>query len=207
METERNDQELNYDQLNNDLGQEDFSNAMENDGEEQCEEPQAKSGFWGKKSSGKEMKLKEDLEKLQLEKSELNDRFLRLYSEFENYKRRTQKERLELIDTASEKVILDILPVIDDFERAIEANEKLEDSSSMKEGFELIYHKLLQVLKKNGVEEIVAKGELFDTDFHEAITYIPAANENEVGRVVDVVQKGYKMQEKVIRFVKVVIAK
>lgn len=151
--------------------------------------------------------LREELSKVQEEKAELNDRFLRLYSEFDNYKKRTQKERLELIDTASENVILDILPVIDDFERAIEANEKIDDLSSMKEGFELIYSKLIQILKKQGVKEIPAKGELFDTDFHEAVTFIPAASEEEAGCVLDVIQKGYTMQDKVIRYAKVVIAK
>ncbi|MDR2980502.1 MAG: nucleotide exchange factor GrpE [Bacteroidales bacterium] len=154
-----------------------------------------------------ENNLREELDKVQEEKAELNDRFLRLYSEFDNYKKRTQKERLELIDTASENVILDILPVVDDFERAIEANEKIDDLSSMKEGFELIYSKLIQVLKKQNVKEISAEGELFDTDFHEAVTFIPAVSEEEAGRVLDVIQKGYTMQDKVIRYAKVVIAK
>lgn len=190
-----------------DLGQFDAKTLSEDSMEEEnVEETQTKSGFFGKKTSNKEGKLKEEIEKLQTEKNELNDRFLRLYSEFDNYKKRTQKERFELIDTASERVILDILPVMDDFERAIAANEKIEDISSVKEGFELIYHKLLQILRKNGVEEVPAKGEPFDTDFHEAITHVPAPTEEEKGRVVDVIQKGYKMGDKMIRYAKVIVA-
>ena len=178
----------------------------------QPEKEKGKTGFFGKKSTPKKDKaeeeyklLKEENEKLLLEKSELNDRFLRLYSEFDNYKKRTLKERLELIETASEKTMQDILPIIDDFERAIKANESVNDAEVIKEGFTLIYTKLLQVLKKNNIEEIIAIGELFDTDFHEAITHIPAQNEEQKGKVIDVTQKGYKIKDKVIRYTKVVV--
>ena len=176
------------------------------------EKEKGKTGFFGKKSTPKKDKaeeeyklLKEENEKLQLEKSELNDRFLRLYSEFDNYKKRTLKERLELIETASEKTMQDILPIVDDFERAIKANESVNDAEVIKEGFSLIYNKLIQVLKKNNVEEIVAIGEVFDTDFHEAITHIPAQDEEQKGKVIDVTQKGYKIKDKVIRYTKVVV--
>ncbi|MCL2247197.1 MAG: nucleotide exchange factor GrpE [Lentimicrobiaceae bacterium] len=148
----------------------------------------------------------EEMEALIAEKTELNDRFLRLYSEFENYKKRTNKEKVDLIATASEKVILDLLPVIDDFERAIQHNQNMEEISILKEGFELIYNKLLAILKRFGVEEIVALGETFDTDLHEAITHFPAQNEEDKGKVMDVTQKGYKLKDKVIRFAKVVVA-
>jgi len=178
----------------------------------QPEKEKGKTGFFGKKSTPKKDKaeeeyklLKEENEKLQLEKSELNDRFLRLYSEFDNYKKRTLKERLELIETASEKTMQDILPIVDDFERAIKANESVNDAEVIKEGFTLIYTKLLQVLKKNNIEEIIAIGELFDTDFHEAITHIPAQDEEQKGKVIDVTQKGYKIKDKVIRYTKVVV--
>lgn len=170
------------------------------------EEAKSKSGFFGKKNSSKDeiTKLKEENSKLLEEKRELNDKFLRLYSEFDNYKKRTHKEKLELIDTASEKVILDMLTIVDDFERAIKANESIDDASVIKEGFDLIYQKLLQVLRKNGVEEIPAMGEPFDTDYHEAITHVPVG-EDEKGKVIDVTQKGYKIKNKVIRYAKVVV--
>lgn len=169
-------------------------------------------GFLGRKNS-KENKLKIEIEalnekisKLEADKLELNDKFLRLYSEFDNFKKRNNKERLELISTASEKVIVQLLPVIDDFERAISANEKTEDIAAIKSGFELIYNKILGVLKRFDVEEIEAKGLPFDTDFHEAVTNFPAQNEEDKGKVIDVTEKGYKIKEKVIRYSKVVVA-
>lgn len=170
------------------------------------------SGFLGRKNS-KESKLKIEIEalnekisKLEADKLELNDKFLRLYSEFDNFKKRNNKERLELISTASEKVIVQLLPIIDDFERAISANEKTEDIAAIKSGFELIYNKILGVLKRFDVEEIEAKGLPFDTDFHEAVTNFPAQNEEDKGKVIDVTEKGYKIKEKVIRYSKVVVA-
>lgn len=169
-------------------------------------------GFLGRKNS-KENKLKIEIEalnekisKLEADKLELNDKFLRLYSEFDNFKKRNNKERLELISTASEKVIVQLLPIIDDFERAISANEKTEDIAAIKSGFELIYNKILGVLKRFDVEEIEAKGLPFDTDFHEAVTNFPAQNEEDKGKVIDVTEKGYKIKEKVIRYSKVVVA-
>jgi molecular chaperone GrpE len=150
--------------------------------------------------------LNEKISKLEADKLELNDKFLRLYSEFDNFKKRNNKERLELISTASEKVIVQLLPVIDDFERAINANEKTEDIAAIKSGFELIYNKILGVLKRFDVEEIEAKGLPFDTDFHEAVTNFPTQNEEDKGKVIDVTEKGYKIKDKVIRYSKVVVA-
>lgn len=164
-----------------------------------------KNKFFGKKSS-KEEELKKQLEDLDIKYKELNDRFLRMYSEFDNYKKRTNKEKLELLSTASEKVIVNLLPIIDDYERAIAANEKSEDLVAIKEGFVLIYNKLLQLLKRFDVEEIQAKGEVFNTDFHEAVTHFPTQNEEEKGKVMDVTEKGYKIKDKVIRYAKVVVA-
>ena len=171
-----------------------------------------KSGLFGKKTTPKEDSQKDIIDKLKREnakyaedKQELNDKFLRLYSEFDNYKKRTNKEKLDLIDTASEKVLKDLLPIVDDFERAIQANENLQDITAIKSGFELIYSKLLQLLKVYEVEEIPAKGELFNTDIHEAITHFPATNEDEKGKVVEVSQKGYRIKNKIIRYSKVVV--
>ncbi len=167
-----------------------------------------KNGIFSKKKNKEAARIKEleaEIEGLKTEKAELNDRFLRLFSEFDNYKKRVSKEKLDLISTASEKVIVSVLPVVDDFERAITANEKVEDINSVKEGFELIYNKLIQTLKHFDVEEIKAKGEVFNTDFHEAVTHFPAQNEEEKGKVIDVTQKGYKLKDKVIRYAKVVV--
>ena len=157
------------------------------------------------KDKGKVQELEAELEKLKAEKAELNDRFLRLFSEFDNYKKRVSKEKLDLIATASEKVIVGLLPIIDDFERAIAANEKVEDINAIKEGFNLIYNKLLQMMKRFDVEEIQAKGEEFNTDYHEAVTHFPAQNEEDKGKVIDVTEKGYKLKDKVIRYAKVVV--
>ena len=157
------------------------------------------------KDKGKVQELEAEVEKLKAEKAELNDRFLRLFSEFDNYKKRVSKEKLDLIATASEKVLVSLLPVIDDFERAIAANEKVEDINTIKEGFNLIYNKLIQMMKRFEVEEIQAKGEVFNTDFHEAVTHFPAQNEEDKGKVIDVTEKGYKLKDKVIRYAKVVV--
>ena len=159
-----------------------------------------------KKKNNKEVELNEEIETLTTEKAELNDRFLRLYSEFENYKKRTIKEKLDLIATASERVILGLLPIVDDFERAIKHNQNIEDVTVLKEGFALIYNKLMALLKRFEVEEIMAMGEIFDTDLHEAVTHLPTQCEEEKGKVMDVTEKGYKLKDKVIRFSKVVVA-
>ena len=181
----------------NDVKQEESSNKSEG--------KKKNRSFFGKKKSEEE-ELKKQLEEADVKYKELNDRFLRLYSEFDNYKKRTNKEKLDLLSTASEKVIVGLLPVIDDFERAIAANEKAEDVTAIKEGFVLIYNKLLQLLKRFDVEEIAAKGEEFNTDYHEAITHFPAQNEEDKGKVMDVTEKGYKIKDKVIRYSKVVVA-
>ena len=159
-----------------------------------------------KKNNKEEEELATQVEKLVAEKEELNDRFLRLYSEFENFKKRTHKEKLDLIATASEKVLLALLPVIDDFERAIKQNQNVEDVTALKEGFELIYNKFMALMKRFEVEEIIAVGETFDTDLHEAVTHFPAQNEDDKGKIIEVTEKGYKLKDKVIRFAKVVVA-
>lgn len=173
--------------------------------EEKAGEKKKNRSFFGRKKSEEE-ELKKQLEEVEIKYKELNDRFLRLYSEFDNYKKRTNKEKLELLSTASEKVIVGLLPVIDDFERAIAANEKSEEVTAIKEGFVLIYNKLQQLLKRFDVEEIKAKGEDFNTDYHEAITHFPAQKEEDKGKVMDVTEKGYKIKDKVIRYSKVVVA-
>ena len=132
------------------------------------------------------------------------DKFLRLFAEFENYKKRTSKERIELFKTAGQEVLQSLLPVLDDFDRAQKEIEKSEDSA-LKEGVNLIHEKLKNTLKLKGLELVeVNAGEAFDAEIHEAITQIPAPTEDLKGKIVDVIEKGYKLGDKIIRFPKVV---
>lgn len=147
-------------------------------------------------------------EKLQDELKQEKDKFLRLFAEFENYKRRTSKERIELFSTASEDVMKTMLPVLDDFERALShiEDDKEKEAKELRKGVRLIYQKLVTTLEQKGLKAIkVEKGEAFNADNHEAITQILAPSEDLKGKIIDVVEKGYKLGEKVIRFPKVVI--
>lgn len=134
-----------------------------------------------------------------------NDKYLRLSAEFDNFRKRTLKEKMDLMKNASESVIVSFLPVIDDVERAIKAIETSNNLETTKEGINLIYNKFKDFTKQNGVVEIEAKGLELDTDHHEAITKIPAPSEELKGKIVEVVQKGYMLNDKVIRYAKVVI--
>ena len=138
---------------------------------------------------------------------ELNDKYLRLYSEFDNYRKRTQKEKVEFSKTASEEIILSLLPVLDDIERALVSTLKTNDGMEAvpKEGLQLIYQKFKGLLAQKGLESIPSIGEIFDVDFHDALTNIPAPSEDMKGKVVDEVEKGYKLNGKVIRYSKVVV--
>ena len=130
--------------------------------------------------------------------AELNDKYLRLYSEYENYRKRTNQEKADLLINGSREMMKAILPVIDDFERALAATED--------EGVQLIYNKMLKILEQKGLKAMEVKGEKFDENLHEAITRIPAADEAQKGMVVDVVEKGYYLNDKVLRYAKVVVA-
>ncbi|WP_207422229.1 nucleotide exchange factor GrpE [Desertivirga brevis] len=144
-------------------------------------------------------------EKLRAELSEANDKYLRLYAEFDNYKRRTSKERVELLQTAGKDVIVDMLSILDDFERALRAMESAADVSAVKEGVTLVHNKLKNTLANKGLKEMESKGNVFDADIHEAITNIPAPSDDLKGKVVDEVEKGYYLNDKVIRFAKVIV--
>ncbi|MDP3434065.1 MAG: nucleotide exchange factor GrpE [Bacteroidota bacterium] len=172
---------------------------------EQQEEPAQDKKETKKEKAHKHSKVEEQLEKTELELLELKDRHIRLQAEFDNYRKRTLKERMELLKSASESLLISILPVIDDFDRAMQTLDIDEDESHVKAGVKLIYSKFQEFLKQNGVKEIEAKEQDFDTDLHEAITKIPAPTEELKGKIVDVVQKGYFLNDKVIRFSKVVI--
>jgi len=143
---------------------------------------------------------------LEQKAGELNEKYLRLYSEFDNYRKRTMKEKSDIIKTAGEDVFKAFLPIIDDFERAIKANDKIEDITVVKEGLLLIYNKLKNSVHQKGLVAFDSVGNNFDADTMEAITHIPAADESQKGKVVDEVEKGYMLGNKVIRFARVVVA-
>ncbi|MBQ3676810.1 MAG: nucleotide exchange factor GrpE [Bacteroidales bacterium] len=147
----------------------------------------------------------DELSVVKNELEELKDKHLRLQAEFDNYRRRTLKEKAELISSAGEKVLKDLLPVIDDLDRAMESTATAQDVAAVREGLDLIVNKFQNFLKNNGVSEIEAKEQDFDADKHEAVTKFPAPSEDLKGKVIDVVQKGYTLNGKVMRFAKVVV--
>ena len=145
-------------------------------------------------------------EKLKEQLAEEKDKFMRLFAEFENYKKRTSKERMDLFKTASQDVMLAMLPVIDDFERAMKHIEEDEEAGELGKGVLLIYNKLMKTLEQKGLSKIeVNKGDVFNADDHEAVTQIPAPSPDLKGKIIDVVERGYKLGDKIIRFPKVVI--
>ncbi len=160
-----------------------------------------------KKLRRKKKTVAEELEEEKEKYAELNDKYLRLFSEFDNFRKRNIKERLELTKTASQEVVVSMLPIIDDFERALKAFEESKETESLKEGVTLIYNKLKTTLGAKGLECMDSQGKEFDTDYHEALTQIPAPSEDMKGKVVDVIEKGYTLGGKVIRFAKVVVGK
>jgi len=162
--------------------------------EVQKEETQAEPGTFEKKEPSAEEKL-----------AEFQDKYLRLSAEYDNYRKRTLKERIDLLKSGNEDLLTKALPVMDDFERAMQLIDDAKDIKAVKEGLHLIYGKFGSFLSNEGVKEIDALHKEFDTDIHEAITKIPAPSKKLKGKVVDVVQKGYTLNDKIIRFSKVVI--
>lgn len=137
--------------------------------------------------------------------AELHDKFIRLHAEFENFRRRTNKEKLDIIANANAGVLKDLIAILDDFERAINNNEKVDDIESVKEGFKLIYNKFKGILESKGLKEMKSVGESFDSELHEAIANVPAEDKKDVGKVIDAVEKGYYLNDTVIRYAKVVV--
>ena len=150
-------------------------------------------------------KIANEIAELTQKCSDLNDKNLRLMAEFDNYRKRTLKERSDLVKTAGENILSSMLPLVDDFERALKAMETAEDIVAVKEGVDLIYGKFIAFLLQNGVKAIPTENEVFDTDLHEAITTFPAPTEDLKGKIIDCASKGYTLNEKVIRFSKVVV--
>lgn len=153
-----------------------------------------------------EQQLAKDLEAAQATIEDQKDKYLRLSAEFDNYRKRTMKEKAELIKNGGEKAISAILPILDDLERALANMQKADDVKAMYEGIDLIYQKFLKNLTQEGLEKMNPIGEAFDTDFHEAIALVPAPAEDQKGKILDCVQTGYKLNDKVIRHAKVVVA-
>ena len=157
-----------------------------------------------KNKRNKKNRNDKQLEELTEKYDELNDKYLRLFSEFDNYRKRTAKEKIELSKTASESIMVDLLPILDDFERALQTMEN-KDTDANYEGVLLIYNKFKRTLEQKGLEEINAKDATVDTDEHEALTNVPVTDESQKGKVLDVIQKGYKLNGKVIRYARVVV--
>ncbi|MGQ1908654.1 nucleotide exchange factor GrpE [Marinifilum sp. RC60d5] len=187
------------------LEEKDLETTVEQTVEEQelKEEPKAEKKK-EKKKSAKEKKA-DELEELGQKLQDINDKYMRLSAEFDNYRKRTLKEKMELTKSAGEKILVNVLPVMDNFERALQSMDDAKDIEALKEGVKLIYSNFKDFISQNGVKEIEAVNQEFDTDIHEAITKIPAPSEDLKGKVVDCVEKGYTLNEKVIRFSKVVV--
>lgn len=178
--------------------------SKKNKKEEQKEINNDATAQVAEKEVAEKEKSKEEVLNDELQKEK--DKFLRLFAEFENYKKRTSKERLELFKTASQDVMIALLPVLDDFERALTHIEEDKEAEELRKGVFLIYQKLLNTLKQEGLSVMeVNKGDTFDAEQHQAVTQIPSPSEDLKGKIIDIVEKGYKLGEKIIRFPKVVI--
>ena len=157
----------------------------------------------GEKESSQQDQPVDELSKARMEAADWKDKYMRLYAEFDNFRKRSMKEKSEILSTASGELMKELLVVVDDFDRAVQANATATDIEAVREGFILIHQKLYRKLESKGLKPIEAKGQPFDTDFHEAITQIPMPEM--AGKVVDELEKGYTLNEKVIRYSKVVI--
>jgi molecular chaperone GrpE len=152
-----------------------------------------------------ETEKKEQKDDFEIKYNELNDKYLRLVAEYDNYRKRTLKERMELMKNAGEDILVNFLPILDNIERARRSVDEAKEIEAVKEGINLIHKNIFDFLSQKGIKEIDAKGEVFDTDLHEAITKIPAPDESMKGKVIDVIEKGYKMKDKILRYSKVVV--
>lgn len=171
----------------------------------QEEERTAEENLQEEAPQNEEERLAQELEKAQATIEEQKDKYLRLSAEFDNYRKRTMKEKAELILNGGEKSISSILPIVDDFERALKNMETATEVTAVREGVELIYQKFMSVLGQNGVKVIETKEKPLDTDFHEAIAVVPAPDKEQKGKILDCVQTGYMLNDKVIRHAKVVV--
>ena len=194
--------------------QEEVNNTPENESEapeneepqeEPQDEPQQDNAAEDAEAPAEAEEAKDPLAEAQAKIDELNDTLLRKIAEFENYRKRTVKEKAELILNGGEKTIKKILPVIDDMERAIENGNKTDDVTALREGMDLIYRVFIKILEGEGVKRIETDGQDFNTDYHEAIAMVPGMGDDKKGKVIDCVQTGYTLNDKVIRFAKVAV--
>ncbi len=156
-------------------------------------------------NSSEEVDLNTQLEEANEKCAELNDKNLRLMAEFDNFRKRTLKEKSDLIKSGGENVLKEMLPLIDDFERAIQSMENSKDAEAVKEGLDLIYNKFLKFLSNHSVKPIETIGEKFDDELHEAVSLFPTEDEEQKGKIIDCMEKGYTLNDKVIRFPKVIV--
>ena len=187
------DKEMQEENININVDATNEDTANNETAEQQCEELTA------------EEKLQKELDEANEKVATLEDKYLRQVAEFDNYRKRTIKEKAEIIKNGGERAIESILPVLDDFERALSNMAKDENAAEIMTGVELIYNKFVGILKQNGLQKIETEGADFNTDFHEAIAMIPAPNESLKGKILDCVQAGYTLNEKVIRHAKVAV--
>ena len=159
------------------------------------------------KRGGKKDKNAEKIAELESQLEESKDKHLRLYAEFENYKRRTVKERIELMKTAAQDTLSSLLPVLDDFDRAKASADDEKSDEQFTEGVNMIYNKLHTTLQNKGLKPMETNGETFNPEFHEAITEIPAPSDDMKGKIIDTIEKGYMLNDKIIRYAKVVVGK
>ena len=174
------------------------------------EESKAKKTSKKKKSvlgRNKDEKLKKQIEELEAEQTELKDKYLRLFAEFDNYKKRTVKERMDLLNSAAQNTISALLPVLDDFDRAKKSADDENNDEQFSEGVELVYKRLYGVLTQQGLTVMETNGEPFDPEFHEAISEIPVPDEDQKGKIIDTIERGYLLKNKIIRYAKVVVGK
>ena len=209
---EQTDCQNNVADMNEEVTEKAAADATDNSGDEaeadipENAEEKVESGDESNNSSdSNESDEKSPLEKAQEQIDELKDKYLRSVAEFDNYRKRTLKEKAELILNGSEKAVGAVLPILDDMERAIANGEKTDDPQVLREGISLIYAKFQKVLESLGVKEIETADADFDTDVHEAIAMVPGMGDDKKGKVLDCVQKGYKLNEKVIRHAKVAV--
>ena len=209
----KNNQEKNQDNQQDTAQQEDKQTSQQQEADDNPEAQtsdekvsEEKDQKKGKKEKGKESRKTKPEEKSDKEKlAELQDRYLRLQAEYDNYRKRTLREKMELTRSAGEDLLKGLLPVMDDFERALQAIDEAENAESFKDGVHLIYNKFREFFKQQGVKEMESQDKEFDTDKHEAISKVPAPSEDMKGKVVDVVQTGYYLNDKVLRYAKVVV--
>jgi molecular chaperone GrpE len=185
----------------------DLNSASADKPEAKTAEQETGKSWFEKLFQSNPSKLKEQLDDLTAKNEELKDKYLRLFADFDNYKKRMAKERLELIESAGKNFFKLLLPVVDDFERALKAFENAENHIAQKEGVELVYQKLIKILESKGVKAMETNGKEFNADLHEAIAEVPAPSDELKGKIMDTVEKGYYLQDKILRHAKVVVGK